>query len=295
MIFNMTNLVSIIIPCYNAEKFIAETIQSVLNQTYTNWELIVIDDGSKDNSSKIITSFLTDSRINYYYQENKGVSIARNHGISKVNGVYIAFLDADDVWTPTNLEEKINELQRDDIDYVFSNKEHINEDSSSMNIFSDGTDINLLHHFLLWDRTVIPGPASNLIVKRKCLDSGLRFDPTFSTAADQDFCFNLAVKYTGKLITKPLFKYRILTNSMSRNIAAMEKDHIAVYKKAARNNLFKSFLFKQQCFSNLYLVLAGSWWKDGNNKTKGLYFILLSLLTYPPQTLKLVQKIFHGK
>ncbi|MCL4857446.1 MAG: glycosyltransferase, partial [Flavobacteriales bacterium] len=261
----MTQLASIIIPCYNAEKFIAETIESVLNQTYSNWELIIIDDGSKDNSSKIITSFLADSRIKYYYQENKGVSTARNNGISKVNGVYIAFLDADDVWTPTNLEEKINELQSDTIDYVFSNKEHINEDSSSMNIFSNGTDVNLLHHFLLWDRTVIPGPASNLIVKRKCLDSGLRFDPTFSTAADQDFCFNLAAKYTGKLITKPLFKYRILTNSMSRNIATMEKDHIAVYKKAARNNLFKSFLFKQQCFSNLYLVLAGSWWKDGKN------------------------------
>lgn len=277
----MTNLVSIIIPCYNAEKFIAETIQSVLNQTYTNWELIVIDDGSKDNSSKIVASFLLDPRISYFYQENTGVSIARNNGISKVSGSYIAFLDADDVWTPTNLEEKINELQSDEIDYVFSNKEHINEDSSSLNIFSNGTDINLLHHFLLWDRTVIPGPASNLIVKRKCLDSGLRFDPTFSTAADQDFCFNLAAKYKGKLIEKPLFKYRILANSMSRNIATMEKDHIAVYKKAAKNNLFNSFLFKQQCFSNLYLVLAGSWWKNGNNKLRGFYFLFLAVVNYP--------------
>lgn len=291
----MTNLVSIIIPCYNAEKFITETIQSVLNQTYTDWELIIIDDGSKDNSSKIVASFLSDPRISYFYQENTGVSIARNNGISKVNGKYIAFLDADDIWTDSNLEEKINKLQNDEIDYVFSDKEHINEDSSSMNIFSKGTDINLLHHFLLWDRTVIPGPASNLIVKKKCLDSGLRFDSKFSTAADQDFCFNLAAKYKGKIIAKPLFKYRILANSMSRNIATMEKDHIAVYKKAAKNNLFNSFLFKQQCFSNLYLVLAGSWWKDGNNKTKGLYFIFLSLLAYPPQVLKLARKISHGK
>jgi glycosyltransferase involved in cell wall biosynthesis len=291
----LNSLVSIIIPCYNAEKFIEETIQSVLNQTYTNWELIIIDDGSKDNSSKIVASFLLDPRISYFYQGNTGVSIARNNGISKVSGSYIAFLDADDVWSPTNLEEKINELQSDEIDYVFSNKEHINENSSSLNIFSKGTDINLLHHFLLWDRTVIPGPASNLVVKKKCLDSGLRFDSEFSTAADQDFCFNLAAKYKGKIIPKPLFKYRVFANSMSRNIATMEKDHIAVYKKAARNNLFNSYLFKQQCFSNLYLVLAGSWWKDGNNKTKGLYFILLSLLTYPPQSLKLVQKIFHGK
>lgn len=291
----MTNLVSIIIPCYNAEKFITETIQSVLNQTYTDWELIIIDDGSKDNSSKIVASFLSDPRISYFYQENTGVSIARNNGISKVNGKYIAFLDADDIWTDSNLEEKINKLQNDEIDYVFSDKEHINEDSSSMNIFSKGTDINLLHHFLLWDRTVIPGPASNLIVKKKCLDSGLRFDSKFSTAADQDFCFNLAAKYKGKIIAKPLFKYRILANSMSRNIATMEKDHIAVYKKAAKNNLFNSFLFKQQCFSNLYLVLAGSWWKDGNNKIKGLYFIFLSLLAYPPQILKLMRKISHGK
>lgn len=291
----MNQLVSIVIPCYNAEKFIAETIQSVLDQTYTCWELIIIDDGSKDSSSKIISSFLSDPRISYFYQENTGVSKARNHGISRVKGVYVAFLDADDVWVPSNLEEKINVLHSEEIDFVFSDKEHINEDSSSMNIFSEGTDINLLHHFLLWDRTVIPGPASNLIVKKKCFDSGLRFDTAFSTAADQDFCFNLAATFNGKIIAKPLFKYRIHTNNMSSNITTMEKDHIAVYKKAAKNKLFSSYMFKQQCFSNLYLVLAGSWWKDGKNKFKGAYFICLSIATYPPQIINLVQKTLNGK
>jgi glycosyltransferase involved in cell wall biosynthesis len=286
----MNPTVSIIIPLYNAERFIAETINSVLKQSYSDWELIVIDDGSKDASAKIAEGFLTDKRINYYHQSNSGVSVARNNGISKAKGKYIAFLDADDTWRSDNLELKISVLQNELIDFVFSDAELIDENSISKNEFLTGTDIESLKHYLLWDTTVIPGPCSNLIIKRKCFEEGLRFDPAFSTAADQDLCFNLCSKYNGKRIAQPLWQYRILGNSMSRNIAVMEKDHIGVYKKAAENGLFRSFVFKQKCFSNLYLILAGSWWKNGANKSRGLYFILRSVLSYPPQLFTILKK-----
>lgn len=291
----MSKLVSVIIPLYNTEKYIVETINSILSQTYTNWELIIIDDGSTDTSAELVASFLTNIKINYYLQKNTGVSSARNNGISKSKGEFIAFLDADDLWLPDNLEKKVRILELNEIDFVFSDVELIDENSHSKNIFLHGTDEEILKHYLLWDKTVIPGPCSNLVVKKKCLDNGIRFDDTFSTAADQDFCFNLASKYKGKRIAEKLWKYRILANSMSKNIKIMEIDHIGVYKKANANNLFPSFIFKQKSFSNLYLILAGSWWKNGNNKTRGLYFTILSILYFPPQLLKLIKKTLGDK
>lgn len=99
----------------------------------------------------------------------------------------------------------------------------------------------------------------------------------------------------GKRVPKPLWNYRQIGSSMSRNIAVMERDHIAVYKKAAQKGYFYSFWFKQQCFSNLYLILAGSWWKNGNNKLRGIYFILLSILNYPPQLFNLIKKVVGAK
>lgn len=287
----MSAEVSIIIPLYNTEKYIRETIQSVLNQTYVNWELIIIDDGSKDASAEKVKSFLSDNRIHYYFQNNAGVSSARNNGISKAKTSLIAFLDADDVWTNTNLEEKIKVLKNENVDFVFSDMELINEKSESKNKIVEGTDIDILKHYLLWDRTVIPGPCSNIIVKRKCLSNGLRFDSAFSTAADQDFCFNLSSQYKGQRIPKALWNYRILENSMSKNIQVMEKDHIGVYNKAAKNNLFSSVAPKNRCFSNLYMILAGSWWVDGNNKMRGLYFIIKSILLFPPNISKLIKKL----
>ena len=103
-------LVSVIIPAYNASRYIVSTIQSVLNQSYRYLELIIIDDGSKDNTAELVKTF-TDERIQYFYQLNQGVSVARNTGISKAKGDFIAFLDADDIWRSENLEVKLNYLK----------------------------------------------------------------------------------------------------------------------------------------------------------------------------------------
>lgn len=285
-------LISIIIPAYNAEQYIAETIHSVINQTYTNWELIVLNDGATDKTEQIITPFIEkDERISLFNKTNSGVSDTRNIGINLAKGNYIAFLDADDTWEPHNLSEKVKILENNTIDWVFSDAILINEHSNKIGN-SKGDDEAILTHYLLWDRTVVPAPCSNVIVKRECFENGLRFDAQFSTAADQDFCFNLSAKFNGKRIAKELWNYRVLPNSMSRNIAVMEKDHIGVYKKAAKNGLFHSFMFQQKCFSNLYLILAGSWWKDGHNKLRGAYFIVKGLLVYPPNIMKVIKRIF---
>ncbi len=102
-----TPLFSIIIPLYNKEKYIANTLNSVLNQTYSGFEIIIVNDGSTDNSLKIVEGF-TDPRIKVYSKKNEGVSAARNYGISKALNKYISFLDADDIWEPDFLTEIVN-------------------------------------------------------------------------------------------------------------------------------------------------------------------------------------------
>ena len=113
--------ISIIMPAYNASNYIGEAITSVIAQTFTSWELIIVDDGSVDATAKIANEWVTkDQRIQYYYQENGKQGKARNLGISKSKGVYLAFLDADDIWMPEKLEIQLQEIKEKNVDLVFS-------------------------------------------------------------------------------------------------------------------------------------------------------------------------------
>jgi glycosyltransferase involved in cell wall biosynthesis len=116
----MNPLISIIVPVYNTEKYISETIQSVVDQTYSSWELILVDDGSTDRSKSIIKEWvIKDSRIHFYYKENGGQASARNLGILKSKGQYIAFLDADDLYLKDRLEVQVRDLQEQTADFYY--------------------------------------------------------------------------------------------------------------------------------------------------------------------------------
>ena len=123
-------LVSIITPCYNGAKYIKETIDSVLAQTYQQWEMIIVDDGSKDNSAEIINEYTkADNRIRLIQQENAGSAAARNNGIRQAEGQYIALLDADDIWHKDFLEKQIAFMKAEDTVCVFCSYNRINEQS----------------------------------------------------------------------------------------------------------------------------------------------------------------------
>ena len=137
------NLISVIMPAYNAAHYISIAIESVINQTYINWELIIIDDGSFDDTAKIVNEWAgKDRRIQYFCQENSKQGKARNLGISKSQGFYLAFLDADDTWMPEKLEIQIREIKEKNVDLVFSNSyvfkdNKLNAVLESMNIPGD--------------------------------------------------------------------------------------------------------------------------------------------------------------
>ena len=124
------SLVSIITPCYNGEKYISKTIESVLNQTYSNWEMIIVDDGSKDRSATIVKGYQEkDARIKFLQQANAGSAAARNNGIKHAEGRYIALLDADDVWKNNFLQEQIEFMKKKNTICVFSSYDRIDENS----------------------------------------------------------------------------------------------------------------------------------------------------------------------
>lgn len=134
----MGDLVSIIMPSYNTARFITETIQSVLAQTYTNWELIIVDDCSKDNTDEVVAAF-DDARIRYLKNaKNSGAAVARNYALREAKGRWIAFLDSDDIWLPEKLEKQIAFMQKNGYAFSYTNYQEIDEDSAPLGVSVTG-------------------------------------------------------------------------------------------------------------------------------------------------------------
>ena len=129
------NLVSIVMPAYNCAHYIGETIQSVLVQTYEDWELLIVDDQSTDNTPKVVDEFsIQDDRIRYIeLEKNSGVAVARNRGIEEARGNYIAFLDSDDLWKKDKLEKQIRFMQEHQYAFTFTSYDLIDESGNKLN------------------------------------------------------------------------------------------------------------------------------------------------------------------
>lgn len=126
----MNELVSIIMPSYNTGRFIKETIESVLAQTYTNWELLIVDDCSTDDTDEVVGAYLSDERIRYFKNEtNSGAAISRNRALREAKGKWIAFLDSDDLWEPEKLQKQISFMKENDYHFSYTNYVEIDEES----------------------------------------------------------------------------------------------------------------------------------------------------------------------
>jgi Glycosyltransferases involved in cell wall biogenesis len=135
-------LVSIIMPSWNTAKFIAESIQCVVDQTYKNWELLIVDDCSTDNTDEIVKLFLADSRIKYFHNEkNSGAALTRNKAMREAQGEWIAFLDSDDLWEPEKLEHQIKFMKEKGYVLSYTEYEKIDEEDNPLNIYVTGPKV----------------------------------------------------------------------------------------------------------------------------------------------------------
>lgn len=283
------HLVSIVIPAYNAELFIKETIDSVLNQTYKNFECIVVDDGSKDATSGIIENFTKrDNRLKLIKQPNKGVSAARNFGATNSAGIYIAFLDADDIWLPEHLELLVHELETQKLEFVQSNYQTIDQNSQKLNYRSRAKGGNIFNHLLLGKYDHFSGP-SGIMVTRTSFNKTGGFDVNLSNVADWDFFLQCARQLQIGLVNKITWLYRLHPNNMHSGIHLLEKDTLYILKKQDENLSFPSFIFKLKCYSNMYWMLGGSYIKK--NKYKTIKYVALSILYYPPNSIKIAKAL----
>lgn len=127
----MNELVSIITPSYNTAKFIGKTIESVQNQTYQNWEMIIVDDCSTDNTDEIVAGYMSDKRIKYIKNEkNSGAAVSRNRALREAKEKWIAFLDSDDLWMPMKLEKQIGFMEKNGYHFSYTNYEEIDTDGN---------------------------------------------------------------------------------------------------------------------------------------------------------------------
>jgi glycosyltransferase involved in cell wall biosynthesis len=169
--------VSVIIPTYNYSRFLGEAVRSVLKQTFSDFELIVVDDGSTDNTKEVVDSFV-DPRIRYIYQENRGVSAAQNTGIKASSGEYIAILGADDMWLPENLEFKVK---------VLDSRPEVGLVCSDGYIFDDGTGLTLGKMWHLYFPGLDPRIASRWPLRELLSRSGSFIRPQFTVLRREVF------------------------------------------------------------------------------------------------------------
>lgn len=291
-----TALVSIVIPCYNASRYVEETIRAVLDQSYQNFEIIVVNDGSTDNSLELINNFINYPKVTCIDKPNGGVSSARNEGLKRAQGKYIALLDADDVWLKDNLKNKVEKLENNhDVLFVYSDMIEFHENGSSHQVSGFSTD-EFTNAYLKQELLPVPGVCSNIVFRASVVkERQLFFDEQLSTAADQDFMIFLSMNGKGYYIPQPLWKYRVLSSSMSRKVTSIEKDQLYFMNKYAGLKLYRNNGFRRMCFSRNYLILAGCFWKDAGNRSRALYYLMKAILNDPSVIWRLTVKMIFEK
>lgn len=233
----ITPLVSVIMPAYNSARFIEEAIRSVLSQSYTNWELFVIDDASQDETVKVVQNIAKiEPRIKLLQlKTNLGTGAARNKGIEAAAGTFIAFLDADDLWLPEKLQIQVGYMLQEDLEITFSSYYLIGEDGKMLDQIIQALP-NLTYEKLLKSNYI-----GNLTAVYNASKTGKVYSPLLRKRQDWAMWLTL-VKKTGvaRGILQPLAVYRKRKNSLSRNKIALVSYNFNVYRRFLGFNLLKS-------------------------------------------------------
>jgi len=214
--------ISIIIPTFNKANFLPKAIQSVFNQTYQNFELIVVDDGSTDNTKEVVKKFQTkDKRIKYFFQENSGgAAKPKNVGIKNASGEYIAILDADDEWLSEKLELQLKLLEDQRLDFVGCYSLVIDAQNNFKSIYIIPNYKNVLDNILMRDYM---GSGSSMMYRKDIFDKSGLFDENLKTAQDWEMRIRLAQEYKFAPVEKVLFKYYVHENNISSSVPYKEK------------------------------------------------------------------------
>jgi len=235
--FVKEGLVSIITPTYNCGRFIAETMDTVLAQTYTDWEMIIVDDCSTDNTREIVETYMAkDPRIHYHcLEQNSGAAVARTTAMALAEGEYMAFLDSDDLWTADKLERQLAFMKENDYAFSCTAYEQIDEESQSLDRVIKTvkkTDYN---------RLLLDCPVGNSTVMYSVAKMG-KFEVPNIRKRNDDALWLQMLKKEKYIWGMPdvLMRYRIRQNSISSNKLKVIKYHWILYREIEHLNVFRS-------------------------------------------------------
>ena len=228
-------MISVIIPAYNAAPHLKGALKSLQNQTFQDFEVIVVDDGSTDNSKEIIKRF---ANVKYCYQTNQGESAARNKGMSLAKGEYFAFLDADDWYESTKLEKQLNFLNNNPaIDIVYCDYKVYDEVTGKTSILRaelfHPERCNFFASILF--RQILHTASATF--KRQCYDSGCQFKHELKYAPDYDFSLQLLEKFTVGYIPEPLYGYRRHAHNTTNAHHKQRESEINIVKSLGKNRI----------------------------------------------------------
>ncbi len=261
----MNKLVSVIIPAFNSAQYLPETIESVLSQTYSNLEIILVDDGSTDDTRAFIEDL--GDQVRYFYQENAGSARARNKGIREANGEYVAFLDSDDKWLPEKLVRQIDYLEKNNFDLVYCNKIWVDScgslipDAYEQDAFPEG-DIFVK----MFSANYISTSSEVLAKKNILLDcGGFKDIPELRNCQDYELWLRISHSYQIGAIPEKLVKYRVHEANRTKDYKSRLIGMEACLRSALslqRSKEVNKVDIKRRFFS-LYVGFANSFFKSG--------------------------------
>lgn len=250
--------VSIVIPAYNAEQYIVEAIQSLQNQTFSDFEIIVSDDASTDRTVPVVQA-INDPRLKIISAENGGVSAARNRGVAIAQGEFLAFLDADDLWDPDKLRLQVETLKANpkaglSYGWFYHWNYAVHKATETKVLMRPSATGPEAYRTILEENVV--GNGSNIFVRRTALESVGDFDETLTHGEDWEFCFRVALKWEVVLIPQPLVYYRQHSTSICSSIDLLKASTIRTMDKIFDLAPPELGYLKTKTYSNLYLYLA---------------------------------------
>lgn len=271
--------VSIIIPAYNAMTYLPETLESAFKQTFTDFEILIINDGSSDNIVEWV-SRITDERVKLISQENQGVSAARNTGINNSQGEYIAFLDADDLWESTKLEKQVNCLEVNPtvgLTYTWTN---------FINQFSQPTGVSIVSHAEgnVWEEIVVRdmiSTGSSTMIRAECFNKVGLFDSDLSVGEDRDMWTRIAAVYPFAVIKEPLTLYRRHSTNTTKSNQTIIPQLSKVIEKTFQNTPENKIYLKNRSYGWMNIFAAWSAIEEEKDYKQAKYYRLQAVKHYP--------------
>lgn len=286
---HMSSLVSIIIPCYNQGQFLAEAIQSAIGQDYGQKEIIVVNDGSTDNTKEVAAKFL--HTIKYIEQENRGLSSARNAAIRIAKGDYMAFLDSDDVLLPGSIARRVEYLENHpDTAMICSDSIFFNE-SGPMGLRSELADKPKNPENFRWETVDYNATISSAMVRRSCFTKVGFFEESIRTSEDWLMFVKLSLYFNVAYIEEPLIKYRRHGKNLSKVIGLNNVGHRRAIAQLTNAPCFDDYPphFRAQL---LFLRFASTWRFE--TKQTSIGYFMRAVKIDPSQIGFGVKVVFRG-